>query len=308
MNLMHWFRLTFLLLVFAGFAGAPAHSATKIEVIVNDKAITNYDVDQRAKLIRLTSRRSGSAARKAALEELVDETLQLQEANRLNISVSQSQVDSAFADIARNVKLSTDRLSAALRQQGVSPNTLKDRLRAQIAWGEAVRLRFRAEVNISDADIIAALREQESKNTNKSVEYSLQQFVFVIPSKASNSFKAQRKREVDQFRSRFTSCDEAKRIADGLKEVVTMPARRLLESEIPPNLREKAKQASVGRVADVNLGEKGYEVTAICDKREFSGSADARAALEVELRAKEGEQLSRQYLRDLRRRALIDYR
>ncbi|NRG18941.1 SurA N-terminal domain-containing protein [Rhizobiales bacterium] len=305
---MHLFRLSFLLLFLAASAGTPAGAATKIAVIVNDKAITSFDVDQRAKLIQLTSRRSGAAARKAALEELVDETLQLQEASRLNIDVSESQVDSAFSDIARNVKLTPSRLSAALRQQGVRPETLKDRLRAQIAWSEAVRLRFRAEVKISDADVIAALREQESESANKSVEYSLQQFVFVVPSKASNSYKAQRKREVDQFRSRFTTCEEARNIAEGLKEVVAMPARRLLESEIPPNLRDKVKQTTIGRAVEVELGDKGYEVTALCDKREFAGTADARAALEVELRAKEGQQMSRQYLRDLRRRALIDYR
>lgn len=308
MNLMHWFRLSFLLLILAVLAGTPAHAATKIEVIVNDKAITSFDVDQRSKLIRLTSRRSGAAARKAALEELVDETLQLQEASRLNIDVSESEVDSAFSDIARNVKLSPGRLSEALRAQGVRPETLKDRLRAQIAWSETVRLRFRAEVKISEADVIAALREQDSENANKSVEYSLQQFVFVVPSKASNSFKAQRRREVDQFRSRFTSCAEAENIADGLKEVVARPARRLLESEIPPNLRDKVKQATTGQVVEVDLGDKGYEVTVVCDKREFAGTADARAALEVELRNKEGQQMSRQYLRDLRRRALIDYR
>lgn len=308
MNLMNWLRLSLVSLLALAFAAGPAFSATKIEVVVNDKAITSYDVDQRARLIRLTSRRGGAAARRAALDELIDETLQLQEAERLSISVSQSQVDGAFSDIASNVKLSPSRLSAALRQQGVDPQTLKDRLRAQIAWSEAVRTRFRAQVKISDADVIAALRNQEGESTNTSVEYSLQNFIFVVPAKASESFKAQRRREIEQFRARFTSCAEGKQLADGLKEVVAMPARRILESELPPNIREKVKETSVGRITQAELGDKGYELLAVCDKREFEGTADARAALETELRAKEGEKMSRQYLRDLRRRALIDYR
>lgn len=308
MKLRHGLRLALMLAAIAFAADKPAQSATSIAVIVNDKAITSYDVDQRAKLLRLTTRRSGAAAQKAALEELIDETLKLQEAERLRISVSKGQVDDAFSNIAQNVKLTPSRLESALKQSGVNPGTLRDRLKAELAWSQAVRMRFRAQVKISESDVIAALRKDGSAENAKSVEYSLQSYIFVVPSRASNDFKAKRKREVDQFRAQFTSCEEGEKTAKGLNEVVAQPARRRLEAELPANLKAAVQKTSVGRTTEVTLGDKGYEFFAVCDKREIEGDVDARVAMEAELRNKEGEQLSRQYLRDLRQRALIDYR
>ncbi|MBA5776708.1 SurA N-terminal domain-containing protein [Stappia sp. F7233] len=308
MKLCHGLRAALLLAAIALTGATPAVSATSIEVIVNDKAITSYDVDQRAKLLRLTTRRSAAAAQKAALEELVDETLKLQEAERLRISVSKGQVDEAFGNIAQNVKLTPSRLEAALKQSGVNPGTLRDRLKAELAWSQAVRNRFRATVKITDSDVIAALRKDGGTENAKSVEYTLQSYVFVVPSKASNDFKAKRKREVDQFRAQFTSCEEGEKTAKGLNEVVAQPARRRLEAELPGNLKDAVQKVSVGRTTEPTLGAKGFEFFAVCDKREIDGDVDARVAKEAELRNKEGEALSRQYLRELRQRALIDYR
>ncbi len=308
MKMLNGFRLALALAVIVATAVAPAKAATEIKVIVNDKAITTYDIDQRAKLLRLTTRRSGAAAQKAAMEELIDETLKLQESARLRVSVSDAQVDDAFGNIARNVKLTPSRLEAALRQSGVSPSTLRDRLKADIAWSQSVRLKFRATVKINEADVVAALRKGATEEPLTSVEYNLQSYIFVIPGKASESFKAKRKAEINQFRNQFTSCEQGEKAAQSLSEVVVLPARRRLESELPPIARDALQNTTTGGTTDINLGDKGYEFIAVCDKREFKGDVDARVAMEAELRNKEGDQLSRQYLRDLRRNALIDYR
>src|SRR5690606_16737243 len=113
---------------------APVLAQTTIKVVVNDKPITSYNVAQRARLIQLTTRRGGAAAQREAMEELIDEVLKLQETQRLGISVSKAEVDNAFASIAQRVKLSPANLSRALQQSGVNPDTLRDRLRAEIGW------------------------------------------------------------------------------------------------------------------------------------------------------------------------------
>lgn len=308
MKMLNGVRLALALAVIVAMTAFAANSATEIRVIVNDKAITTYDIDQRAKLLRLTTRRSGAAAQKAAMEELIDETLKLQESDRLRVSVSDAQVNDAFGNIAKNVKLTPSRLEAALRQSGVDPATLRDRLKADLAWSQSVRLKFRATVKINEADVVAALRKGAAEEPLTSVEYNLQSYVFVIPAKASEAFKAKRKAEVTQFRSQFTSCEQGAQAAQGLSEVVVLPARRRLESELPPNVRSALQNTQAGGTSEINLGDKGYEFVAVCDKREFKGDVDARVAKEAELRNKEGDQLSRQYLRDLRRNALIDYR
>ncbi len=291
---------------------APVLAQTTIKVVVNDKPITSYNVAQRARLIQLTTRRGGAAAQREAMEELIDEVLKLQETQRLGISVSKAEVDNAFASIAQRVKLSPANLSRALQQSGVNPDTLRDRLRAEIGWSQAVRMRFRASVKINDSDVIAAMRRAAAKEEDKgppiSIEYAVQSIVFVVPAKASGSFKAQRRREVDQFRARMTSCADAAKMAEGMKEVVLLPERRRLETEVPEDIRKELEAIGVGKATKPTETDRGLEIIALCDKRELQSDIAARVEMESELRNKEGEQLARRYLQDLRRRAVIDYR
>ncbi|WP_068312349.1 SurA N-terminal domain-containing protein [Polycladidibacter hongkongensis] len=284
-----------------------AQAATRIVVVVNDKPITSYDLQQRSRLIALTTRASSSVAKRRAKEELVDEALKTQEANRVGITVSDKQVDQAYASIAGRLKLSPSQFSQALRQNGVNPSTLKKRLRVQISWQEAIMRRFRATVRIEEADVIAALKDKGEK-TGEVLEYDLQRIVFVVPKSASAKKKKSRQTEMRKLRERFTSCSEGLRLANGLKEVIVKPIGKRLANEISPGNREKLEKMSVGRLTAPQKTDVGFEMVALCGKEKVSSDAVAREAAEGELRNKEGQMMSRRYLRDLRRNAVIEER
>ncbi|MFD1694502.1 peptidylprolyl isomerase [Roseibium aestuarii] len=289
----------------APIAAAPVLAQTSIAVVVNDQAITTYDVNQRAKLLQLTQRKQGATAKRLAEQELIDDTIKLAEASRLGISVSQADVDNAFGSIARNVKLSPAQLGQALRQGGVDPQTLKDRLKAQIAWSQVVRRRFSASVDINDSDVIAALRKSDMKDKQTSVEYDLKRVVVVVPKNAGGGFKSQRKRESDAIRAAFNGCDASATVLGSYKEVVVMPIGRRLETEIPEDLRGAIDKTEVGRLTAPEASPRGFEMIAVCEKREIKSDIAARTEMENQLREQEGEKLARRYLMDLRRRATI---
>src|SRR6266550_852351 len=90
---------------------------SSIPVVVNDHPITNYDISQRAKLMKLAN--SGSADEKTAREELVDELLELEEAAKFGIIVPPPQVEAAYASIAQNLKLTSTTLTQALSGEGI---------------------------------------------------------------------------------------------------------------------------------------------------------------------------------------------
>ncbi|WP_310619935.1 SurA N-terminal domain-containing protein [Flexibacterium corallicola] len=286
----------------------PTQAATRIAVVVNDKAITSYDLSQRSKLITLTTRAPKSVANRRAREELIEEALKLQEADRIGIKVTDKQVDEAFASIARRVKLSPSQFRQALGQSGVNSKTLKDRLRAEISWQDIVMRRFRATVRINESDVIAALQGSQKGASNTAIEYDLQQIIFVVPGNASASYKRSRQKEIQKLRSRFTSCREGLRIANGLKEVVVKPVGRKLENELQPSTLKELEKISVGRLTPAKKSPSGFAMLALCDKSRIQTDAVARAEMEGELRNREGQQLSRRYLRDLRSNAIIEER
>ncbi|WP_422375920.1 SurA N-terminal domain-containing protein [Roseibium sp.] len=285
---------------------APAHAA--IRVIVNDVPITDYDISQRARLITLTQRKSASAAKKQAKEELIDDQVKLGEATRMGVDISQSEVDNAYANIARNVKMSPAQLNKALRSGGVKPDTLKARLKAQLAWSRIVRSRFSGNIDVNESDIIAALKKTDEEDRKKSVEYDLKRIIVVVPKSSSGGFKSKRKRESNQIRSAFNDCENPGAVLGKYSEVVVQPIGRRLETELPASMRDEISALQPGKLTKPSTTPVGFEMIAVCGKREIASDIAVRTELENELRAKEGENRSRRYLMEIRRRATIIYR
>lgn len=279
-----------------------------IRVIVNDVPITDYDISQRARLITLTQRKSASIAKRQAKEELVDDQVKLSEAERMGIDISPSQVDNAYGNIARNVKMSPGQLSKALRQGGVKPETLKSRLKAQLAWNQIVQARFRGKIEVDESDIIAALKKTDEEERQKSVEYDLKRIIVVVPKNSSGGFKSKRKRESNQIRAAFNDCENPGAVLGQYSEVVVQPIGRRLETELPANMRDEINALQPGKLTKPSTTPVGYEMIAVCGKREIASDIAVRTELENELRAKEGESQSRRYLLEIRRRATIIYR
>ncbi len=128
---------------------AAAVQAQGARVTVNGQPITDQQINDRANLLRLEGQGSSNSARvQLATDSLIDDTIKLAEASRLGISVSDGQVDSAFANIATNMRSSVSNLTNILTQNGVNPQSLRDRLEAAIAWQQVVSQVLRSRVQL----------------------------------------------------------------------------------------------------------------------------------------------------------------
>lgn len=290
------------------FLSGTAMAQTAIKVVVNGQAVTSYDIAQRARLITLTQRVPAARANGMAKQELIDEVLKNTETKRLGIKVTDDQVKDAYATIAGRLKLSPANLTRALAQNGVNADTLKARLRSELGWTQALRMRFRSEVKISENDVINALKSSDIKDKDTSVEYNLTQVIFVVPSKASAGYKAQRRREVDALRRDFTSCESGLAKAHTYKEVVIKPLGHRLEVELPADSRDEISKTEKGHLTAPTKVSAGLQLIAVCDKKEIKSDIAARTQMEDELREKRGRQMTISYLHDLRQNATIEYR
>lgn len=284
-----------------------AEAQSAIKVLVNDQPITTYDVSNRARFLQLTTR--GRAGEKQAVEELIDERLKLQEARRRNVTIPDSAVEEAFAGMASRAQLTPAQLQQALTQEGVNPDTLRSRIRAELAWAEVVRARFRTTVRITEQDVANALAgRQDAQQASALQEYDVQPIIFVVPEKASDALVAQRKREADAFRSRFASCDRTLEQAKGLRDVVVRPTVRRDESQIDDTTRDVLAKTAVGSTTPVEKIEEGFQVLAVCAKRALEGRTTESEEVRTELLNERGQLMARRYMRDLRSDAVIEYR
>ncbi|MGB1077138.1 MAG: rotamase, partial [Bdellovibrionales bacterium] len=74
------------------------------------------------------------------------EQLKLQEANALDMEISQEEVEEGFARIAGQNNIPADQFKQMLLKSGINMNTLYDQIRSEIAWGRVVAARIRPRV------------------------------------------------------------------------------------------------------------------------------------------------------------------
>ncbi len=212
--------------------------ASEIKYVVNNVAITTGDIQHRAAFLRL-QKRKGDAA-----DEMVEQTLRLAEARRLGIRISDQQVNEAYARFASNNKMQLAQLDGVMDKSGVTKQHFKDFIRAQMAWNQALSMRYRSEQGGGGMSEQDAVRKMLQKGGNKpsATEYLLQQIIFVVPAAERGALMAKRKREAEAMRARFNGCNTTREFAKGLIDVTVRDLGRVLAPQLPADWADQIKQ------------------------------------------------------------------
>lgn len=144
----------------------PAALAGRIRIVatVNDEVISSHDLEQRRTLLMRTSgipETPDNIARitPQILDGLLTERLQMQEAKRQSITITPEEVARALDSMQAAKEGAPGSLKKSLIEQGLSPETLEQQARAQLAWGKVVQRKLRRNVSIAQDEIIRAQKE-----------------------------------------------------------------------------------------------------------------------------------------------------
>jgi peptidyl-prolyl cis-trans isomerase SurA len=291
----------------AAFLAAPlaVAYAQNVVVMVNGDPITSYDIDQRSRFIQMVSRKP--ADRGEVIEELIDEKLKLQVGKRYKLEVTDEQVDNAFADMGKRMRMSGAQLAQALTQGGVDPATLKARIKADIAWQQIVRGKFQSSLHIREKDVMAAAESRKKDDKEiVSFEYVLRPILFVVPRGSPDAVVETRRRDAEALRNRFQSCDDGLPFARALKDVAVRDQIVRSSADLAPALREILDNTPVGRLTAPETTQHGVELFAVCVKRETKVDAPTIREVRQEMFAEQFAAQSKRYLKELRRGAMIE--
>lgn len=125
---------------------------------VNNQVITNYELQQRARLLTLLNARGDVEA--LARDQLIDNKLQLAAAEAAGIRLSTDEVLQGMEEFAARAEMTREDFVAALVAEGVSEQTFRDFIRAGFAWRSFVRARFASELQVDETAINSALFDQ----------------------------------------------------------------------------------------------------------------------------------------------------
>ena len=150
---------------------ASAQGAHGISAIINDDIVTSRDLTQRVLFMMATTgaeRNEETVTRmqKQALRNLVDEHIQMQESQKFDQSISDAEVNRSVANLFSRNGLEPNEVVERLAAVGVSIETLRDQVRAEIAWQRIVNGLYGTRIRISDAQIDETLNRL-SANSSK---------------------------------------------------------------------------------------------------------------------------------------------
>lgn len=208
---------------------ATAQNLFQPVVQVNDRVVTRYELSQRMAFLRLL--RAPGDIRQLALDQLIDERLQLELAGRFGLTVSDEDVAAGMAEFASRANLTTQQFIAAIGQGGVSAESYRDFVKAGLVWREIARGLFLSKVSISKAEVDAAIAEGVTTGSGGVLPEELEYALIYIPGGQSEAARAEARR----IRGKVDTCDDLYPIIE------KMPAdrferHRMLTSQIPSDL------------------------------------------------------------------------
>lgn len=141
----------------------PASAATPpqnvgISAVVGGEAITSYDLENRIRFIITTTKLSNTPdviarIRPQVLQSLINEKLQLQDAQARGVSVSEQEIKDAIVTIEKERNMSPGAIFSMLDKSNVPHGTFTDQLTAQLTWNKLMLKYVRPLVKISDEEI-----------------------------------------------------------------------------------------------------------------------------------------------------------
>lgn len=153
------FGLIFLCLYAFSESKAQANFLLAAKIQVNNSVITQFELDQRAKFLgalKFTGNHS-----ELAQTQLIEERLKQSEAQKLNISASDFEIEDALKRFASRANLTLKEFNKELKRLEIYPDTFRSYVETEVIWQKLVNKKFGAQSSVSN------LQLQRAKSISK---------------------------------------------------------------------------------------------------------------------------------------------
>ena len=137
----------------------PSQSLTqhkfKPAIIVNDYAITHFEIEQRALFFDLLGAAGNS--REEARKTLIEDRLKTAAFESIGIDVTLDQIKDGQEEFANRVDLTGEEFISLLQDNGIEQKTFQDFVESGIGWRQFIRQQFLSRARPTEAEIDRAM-------------------------------------------------------------------------------------------------------------------------------------------------------
>lgn len=276
------FRFTFFIALMLFTVASPkqnlrAMEASFIVASVGDNAITNQDLIHKMKIIIISSGLQSSPEviekiKPQALQNLINEQLQIAEADKLGIETSQTELDKAVATLEKQNGLPPAGLKDLLEKNQVPFEAMLSQIRAEISWAKIRKNTIIPLVDVSEEEALDFVRANDLGS--KKIEYLMHEIVLPVEDPKNEEKILTLGQEL---RTKIASGNDFKKLAKQFSGSASSAAGGevgwLTENQIPKEIYKVLKDLPVGEVAGPIRSIEGYFLVKVTDTRIISSAA-----------------------------------
>lgn len=262
------------MLVVAAIAAAgpvAAQDVQRIAAVVNEEVISVFDVQQRMRLLIASSglpdtpetqRRIGPQV----LRSLIDEALQKQEAERLNIRVTETDMAEAITRVEQSNNIPPGAFEPFLQRQGISPQSALDQIRTNIAWQKLLSRTVVPTIEIGEDKIDDVVKRIED---NRGVtEFRVGEILLPVDNPAdTGDIRNLAERLVQQIRDGADFRAVAQQFSKTATAAIGGDVGWILPGELDPAIDTVITQMKVGEVSDPLNVPDGIMIVRLSEQR-----------------------------------------
>jgi peptidyl-prolyl cis-trans isomerase SurA len=280
--------------------------------VVNDDVISVLDLAMRLQLAIIAAGVEDTQDLRRrltpqVLNSLIDERLQMQEAKRLDISVSETHIAGALEQIAQQNNMTEGQFLTMLRNRGVIPTTLIDQIRAQIAWQSVVQRRVRPNVVIAPEEVEEVANRLAARRG--AIERRVAEIFIPVESTAREAEAlANANRLFDELRRGANFSGLARQFSQSVTATLGGDLGWVRDGELDEELNSVLAQMGPGEVSPPVRTVSGFHILFLRDMRKNEGQDIDRARIQESLTNQRVDQLAQRSMQELRRTANVDVR
>jgi peptidyl-prolyl cis-trans isomerase SurA len=303
---------------------------------------------------------AGGADKKAAIDALVEDKLKLQAAKKLDIKITDKEVEETLAQRAgisadqpapapaatdapaatspngsaegkgrhrkgrsgdgkgetastgstasstgggsKNPKL--DEFFQQFENDGINRRTIKEIIRAQLAWRDVIRRLYGARIS----SLISSVPNIEQKPSEGEIQYDVRILRLAIAASSDQKAVSQRILQAENLKEKFTSCANLPKEAQLVSDATVRTIEKARLTSFPKDIQPLLEKASEGQMTPPVLVGNAVESYAVCRKGIVVKQQKSPTEQKPDVRQQEFERFSRRYMEEIKQTASIDYR
>ena len=285
---------------------------------VNEKVITQHDLEQEMKPVIQRMSMQGQTPDKSKIAEIkkrilgnmIDRELLFQDSSKKGIKADEKKVEEQLADFKKRFP-DEKQFTDALSKMGISIESIKKQIREQLTIQQLVETHIGKDIKISDADT-KKYYDANPQYFKKPEQVKASHILIKVDPKADDAAKAAARKKIEDIQKKLKNGGDFAALA---KEFSEGPSNKnggdlgfFRKGQMVKPFEEAAFKAKPGEITDIVETQFGYHIIHVVEKKPESITpyAEVKTKLEKVLKQQKIRESIGIYIENLKKESKIE--